>query len=64
VAEVIIVIIFVLFLRVALQAFQKSNLIMSWQQIGTLLVLPICATLLALALILVELHPKKKQRQP
>ncbi len=62
VAEVIIVIIFVLFLRVALQAFQKSNLIMSWQQIGTLLVLPICATLLALALKLVELHPKKNRR--
>lgn len=62
VAEVIIVIIFVLFLRVALQAFQKSNLILSWQQIGTLLVLPVCASLLALALKLVELHPKKNRR--
>ncbi len=59
VAEVIIVIVFVLFLRLALQAFQAANLILSWQQVGTLLVLPLCATFLALALRLVELHPKK-----
>jgi len=62
VAEVIMVIIFVLFLRVAMQAFQRSDLVLSLEQIGSLLVLPLCATLLALALKLVELHPKKTWR--
>jgi uncharacterized membrane protein YqhA len=61
VAEVIIVIIFVLFLRVALQVFQNSDMILSWQQIGTLLLLPFCTALLAIALKLVELHPKPRR---
>jgi len=60
VAEVIIVIIFVLFLRVALQVFQEDEIILNWRQIGTLLLLPLCSTLLGIALRLVELHPKKR----
>lgn len=58
VAEVIIVVLFVLFLRVALQSFQEPNVEMSLAQIGTLALLPISTMLLALALRLVELHPK------
>jgi uncharacterized membrane protein YqhA len=58
VAEVIIVILFVLFLRVALQAFQDPLASMSWEQIMTFLLLPTCTMLLALALRLVRLHPK------
>ena len=58
VAEVIIVILFVLFLRVALQIFQGENMTLNWPQIVTLLTLPVCAAFLAFALRLVELHPK------
>ena len=61
VAEVIIVILFVLFLRVALQVFQETELSLSWRQIGTLLLLPVCTALLSVALRLVELHPKKRR---
>lgn len=58
VAEVIIVILFVLFLRIALQLFQTENMILSWNKIATLLILPVCTVLLAIALRFVELHPK------
>ena len=58
VAEVIIVILFVLFLRVALQLFQTENMIFNWDQIISLVTLPFCTMLLAIALRLVELHPK------
>ena len=58
VAELIVVIIFVLFLRVALQLFQSSDLTLNWQQIFTLLLLPACTALLGLSLKLIELHPK------
>ncbi|WP_375173212.1 YqhA family protein [Pseudooceanicola sp.] len=58
VAEVIIVVLFVLFLRLALQAFHSSTLTLEYQQIATLLVLPISVVLLALSLRLVQLHPK------
>jgi uncharacterized membrane protein YqhA len=58
VAEVIIVILFVLFLRVALQLFQSENMILNWKEIITLLTLPVCTVLLAIALRVVELHPK------
>ncbi len=58
VAEVIIVILFVLFLRNALEAFQGPRTSMAIDEIATLLVLPLCAALLGLALRLVELHPK------
>lgn len=58
VAEVIIVILFVLFLRVALQLFQADNMVLNWNKIFTLLILPVCTVLLAIALRFVELHPK------
>jgi uncharacterized membrane protein YqhA len=58
VAEVIIVILFVLFLRVALQSFRDPNVALSWLQIATFALLPVCTALLALSLRLVELHPK------
>ena len=61
VAEVIIVVLLVLFLRVALEAFQVPRIEMSWQQIATFLLLPLCTALLALALRLVQLHPKARR---
>lgn len=61
VAEVIIVILFVLFLRVALQSFRDPNVELTWLQIATFALLPVCTALLALALRLVELHPKPRR---
>lgn len=58
VAEVIIVVLFVLFLRLSLQAFTSPEVSLGWEQIAALLVLPVSIVLLALALRLVELHPK------
>lgn len=57
-AEVIIVVLFVLFLRVALQTFQEEAI--SWQGVGRFLLLPVSIALLAAALRLVELHPKPR----
>jgi uncharacterized membrane protein YqhA len=62
VAEVIIVVLLVLFLRIALEAFQVPRIEMSWQQIATFVLLPVCTALLALALRLVQLHPKPRRR--
>ena len=62
VAEVIIVVLLVLFLRIALEAFQVPRVEMSWQQIATFLLLPVCTALLALALRLVQLHPKARSQ--
>lgn len=62
VAEVIIVVLLVLFLRIALEAFQVPRIEMSWQQIATFILLPVCTALLALSLRLVQLHPKPRQR--
>lgn len=67
VAEVIIVVLFVLFLRVALQAFDTPNAAFEWNQLATLLVLPVSVFLLAGALRMVQLHPKpdeEEQEQP
>lgn len=58
VAEVIIVILLVLFLRLALQAFTSENTTLDLMQIATLLVLPVSVLFLAVALWLVQLHPK------
>lgn len=59
VAEVIIVILFVLFLRNALQVFQSGEVVtLGWEQIATLALLPLCIMLLAIALRLIELYPK------
>ncbi len=62
VAELIVVILLVLFLRVALQSFGEPNLELNWTQIATILLLPVSTALLALALRLVELHPKPTRR--
>ncbi len=64
VAELIVVILFVLFLRQALQAFSGPEVSLSWNDIGTLSVLPVSAVLLGLALRLVELHPKSGRTPP
>lgn len=61
VAEVIIIILFVLFLRVALQTFQDPNQPLTWLALAKLTILPVCTLLLALALRLVELHPKPQR---
>ncbi|MCX2724476.1 YqhA family protein [Roseibium salinum] len=58
VAELIVVILFVLFLRQALQAFSTVNINLEWNEIATLLLLPASTVLLGLALRLVQLHPK------
>lgn len=58
VAELIVVILFVLFLRQALQSFSGSDAVLTWNALATLLVLPFSTVLLGLALKLVELHPK------
>lgn len=61
VAELIVVILFVLFLRQALQSFSGPDATLSWNEIATLLVLPVSTVLLGLALKLVELHPKSSR---
>lgn len=58
VAEVIIVVLFVLFLRVALQSYRDPNLALTWLQLASFAMLPFSTMLLAVALRLVELHPK------
>jgi uncharacterized membrane protein YqhA len=64
VAELIVVILFVLFLRQALQAFSGPDVAMTWNEIGTLAILPVSTVLLGLALKLVELHPKSGRTPP
>jgi uncharacterized membrane protein YqhA len=61
VAELIVVILFVLFLRQALQSFSGPEISLSWREIATLLLLPASTVFLALSLKLVELHPKTTQ---
>ena len=58
VAEVIIVVLLVLFLRLALQAFHSPDVALIPTQIATLMILPVSILLLSLALYFVELHPK------
>lgn len=62
VAEIIIVILFVLFLRVALETYRSPMVEMDVKQIATFTLLPFCTMLLAIALRLVELHPKPERR--
>lgn len=64
VAEVIIVVLFVLFLRVSLETFATSNPEMSTMSMLTFLLLPAAIVLLAGALKLVELHPKPERPPP
>lgn len=62
-AEVIVVVLFVLFLRVALQTFQSGAGAITLAGIGRFLMLPLAIVLLAAALRLVELHPKPRSRK-
>ncbi|WP_133162357.1 YqhA family protein [Hyphococcus luteus] len=64
IAEVIFVVLFVLFLRIALQTFQSGALEPSMQRIGWFLMLPFSILMLAGALRLVELHPKPRRSNP
>ena len=59
VAELIIVVLFVLFLRQSLEAFSGPETL-TWNEIATLLVLPVSTVLLGITLKLVELHPKSE----
>ena len=63
-AEVIIVILFVLFLRVALESYIAEGPDMSWPEVLKLLTLPVAIFLLSAALKLAELHPKKPSSPP
>ncbi len=58
-AEVIIVILFVLFLRVALESYIARGPELSWPAVLKLLILPVSIFLLSAALKLAELHPKR-----
>ena len=58
-AEVIIVILFVLFLRVALESYITQGPDLAWPAVLKLLTLPVAIFLLSAALKLAELHPKK-----
>jgi uncharacterized membrane protein YqhA len=55
-AEVIVVVLFVLFLRVALQTFHEIGVPMSTESLGRFLLLPVSILLLAAALRLAQLH--------
>jgi uncharacterized membrane protein YqhA len=58
VAEVIVVILLVLFLRLTLEAYTSAHSELTWMQIATLGLLPVSIAFVGLALRLVELHPK------
>ena len=60
-AEVIIVILFVLFLRVALETFHRKELDLTLVAMAEFLLLPFAIVLLATALRLAELNPKSKK---
>lgn len=64
VAELIVVVLFVLFLRQALHSLSDTDAVLSLEEVATLLVLPISTVLLGIALKLVELHPKAPRPQP
>lgn len=61
VAELILVIIFVLFLRAILEAFSRPRIAEDWLALASLALLPLSGLLLALSLRLVELHPKPER---
>lgn len=59
VAELIVVVLFVLFLRVAVETFVAHGPGLTYEELLKLLTLPVAIFLLAAALKLAELHPKK-----
>ncbi|MEL6335769.1 MAG: YqhA family protein [Pseudomonadota bacterium] len=60
-AEVIIIVLFVLFLRVALQTFSAGVPVLDWQALAAFLLLPLSILLLSVALRMAELHPKPRR---
>lgn len=64
VAEVIIVILFVLFLSVAFKTFHSDLEDITLVSVARLLLLPVAILLLAAALRLAELHPKQSSGPP
>ncbi|ANW05502.1 hypothetical protein LMTR13_12330 [Bradyrhizobium icense] len=64
VTEVIVVVLFVLFLRVALETFVQNKAATSWLHLGTIALLPVSILLLSLSLRMVELHPKPGRSEP
>ena len=63
-AEVTVVVLFVLFLRVAVETFVAHGPEISWREMFKLLTLPVSIVLLAAALKLAELHPKGASGKP
>ena len=61
-AEVILIVLFVLFLRVALETFAAGVPKFDWQGMLSFLVLPLAIVLLAAGLKLAQLHPKPPSR--
>ena len=61
-AEVIIIVLFVLFLRVALETFAAGAPEFDWKGMLGFLVLPVAIALLAAGLKLAQLHPKPPSR--
>ncbi len=59
-AEVIIIVLFVLFLRVTVETFVAQGPDLPWQAMFKLVTLPISIFLLAAALKLAQLHPKSR----
>lgn len=62
-AEVIIIVLFVLFLRVALETFAAGAPSFDWQEMLGFLVLPVAIALLAAGLKLAQLYPKPPSRR-
>lgn len=60
-AEVIIVVLFVLFLRVALETFSAQSPDLTWREAVKILLLPLSILMLSAALKLAELHPKTRK---
>ena len=63
-AEVIIIVLFVLFLRVALETFVAGAPSFNWRELLGFLVLPVAIVLLAAGLKMAQLHPKPTPRSP
>ena len=63
-AEVIIIVLFVLFLRVALETFVTGAPSFNWRELLGFLVLPVAIVLLAAGLKMAQLHPKPTPRSP
>lgn len=63
-AEVIIIVLFVLFLRVALETYVAGAPDFDWNEVLGFLALPVAIALLAAGLKMAQLHPKPTPRAP